>query len=121
MEELNQDCFKLKEGNKKSGNMQMSFKKFMQKRKNQRKHSKQLKKVSAKKRRSPEFKEELRQKFIATAKKYIGIPYKRKYHEKGSELYNSPIFLDCCALVRQVVRDLREDFGFTLGRWNQNY
>ena len=33
--------------------------------------------------------------------------------------YNSPLFLDCCALVRQVVHDLREDFGFTLGRWNQ--
>ena len=33
--------------------------------------------------------------------------------------YNSPLFLDCCALVRQVVYDLREDFGFTLGRWNQ--
>ena len=77
-----------------------------------------MKKVSAKKRRSPEFKEELRQKFIDTAKKYIGVPYKRKYHEKGTELYNSPIFLDCCALVRQVVRDLREDFGFTLGPWN---
>lgn len=27
--------------------------------------------------------------------------------------------MDCCALVRQVVHDLREDFGFTLGRWNQ--
>jgi len=52
------------------------------------------------KRRSPEFKEELRRKFVETAKKYFGIPYKRKYHEEGTELYNSPLFLDCCALVR---------------------
>jgi len=29
--------------------------------------------------------------------------------------------LDCCGLVRQVVYDLREDFGFTLARWNQGY
>jgi hypothetical protein len=26
---------------------------------------------------------------------------------------------DCCALVRRCVADLREEFGFTLGRWNQ--
>jgi hypothetical protein len=61
---------------------------------------KRLKKKSAKKRRSPEFIEELRKKFVENAKKYYGIPYKRKYHEEGTELYNSPLFLDCCALVR---------------------
>jgi len=93
----------------------------MMKRKMQRKHNRQLKKVAAIKRRSPEFKEELRKKFIETAKKYIGVPYAKRYHKPGDPLYDAPIFLDCCALVRQVVRDLREDFGFTLGRWNQNY
>ncbi|GFO22073.1 hypothetical protein PoB_004857800 [Plakobranchus ocellatus] len=35
--------------------------------------------------------------------------------------YNSPIFLDCCGLVRQVVRDLQDDLGFRLGPWNQAY
>jgi len=101
--------------------MQTNFKRFIRSRKNYRKHLKQLKKKAEVKRRSPEFIQELREKFVEQAKKYIGIPYKRKYHENGSELYNSPLFLDCCALVRQCVRDLREDFGFTLGRWNQNY
>lgn len=36
-------------------------------------------------------------------------------------MYDSPLFLDCCALVRQVVYDLREEFGFQLDRWNQGY
>ena len=35
--------------------------------------------------------------------------------------YNSPLFLDCCGLVRQVVFDLGDEFGFTLGPWNQAY
>lgn len=35
--------------------------------------------------------------------------------------YNSPTFLDCCGLVRRVLRDLKEDFGFTIGPWNQAY
>lgn len=35
--------------------------------------------------------------------------------------YSSPLFLDCCGLVRQVMRDLEEDFGFRLGPWNQAY
>lgn len=35
--------------------------------------------------------------------------------------YNSPLFLDCCGLVRKVLRDLKEDFGFEVGPWNQAY
>ncbi|KAL3861129.1 hypothetical protein ACJMK2_007198, partial [Sinanodonta woodiana] len=35
--------------------------------------------------------------------------------------YNSSLFLDCCGLVRQVVRDLADDFGFQIGSWNQAY
>jgi len=35
--------------------------------------------------------------------------------------HNAPLFLDCCALVRQCVNDLKEEFGFTLGPWNQAY
>ena len=59
-----------------------------------------LKRISSEKRRSSEFKEELRKKFVAQAKKYIGIPYARRYHKPGDKLYDSPLFLDCCALVR---------------------
>jgi len=29
--------------------------------------------------------------------------------------------LDCCGLVRRVVRDLQKDFGFRIGPWNQAY
>jgi hypothetical protein len=65
--------------------------------------------------------EALRKKFVETAKKYIGVPYHKKFHEKGSALYEAPLFLDCCGLVRQVVWDLKEDFGFDLGRYNQGY
>ena len=35
--------------------------------------------------------------------------------------YKSKLFLDCCGLVRQVMRDLVEDFGFYIGPWNQAY
>ena len=35
--------------------------------------------------------------------------------------YNAPLYLDCCGLVRRVLLDLKEDFGFTIGRWNQAY
>ena len=63
----------------------------------------------------------LRQKFIDTAKKYMGVPYAKKYHNPGEPLYDAPMFLDCCALLRQVVSDLKEDFGFSLARWNQTY
>ena len=35
--------------------------------------------------------------------------------------YDSPLFLDCCALVRRVLFDLKDDFGFKIGAWNQAY
>eukprot|EP00697_Spironema_sp_BW2_P010568 gnl/Spiro4/25891_TR12895_c0_g1_i1.p1 gnl/Spiro4/25891_TR12895_c0_g1~~gnl/Spiro4/25891_TR12895_c0_g1_i1.p1 ORF type:complete len:305 (-),score=60.98 gnl/Spiro4/25891_TR12895_c0_g1_i1:115-1029(-) len=63
----------------------------------------------------------LREKFIQTAMKYIGTPYAKKYCTPDSPQYNSPLFLDCCGLVRQAQRDLADEFGFRLGRWNQCY
>ena len=62
----------------------------------------------------------LRQKFLETAKSLIGIPYGKKYLEKHPE-YDGDLFLDCCGLVRHTVNLLKEDFGFSLGRWNQAY
>jgi hypothetical protein len=44
-----------------------------------------------------------------------------KCGKEGCTLYQSPIFLDCCGLVRQVLRDLKEEFGFETGPWNQAY
>ena len=35
--------------------------------------------------------------------------------------FNSPYFLDCCGLVRRAMRDLKKDFGFRIGPWNQAY
>lgn len=63
----------------------------------------------------------LRQSFLERAYSYIGVPYARRFHEPGSEFYDCPLFLDCCALVRRVVKDIKEDLGFSLGRWNQAY
>lgn len=39
----------------------------------------------------------------------------------SADEYSSKLFLDCCGLVRQVVRDLAKDFGFVIGPWNQAY
>jgi hypothetical protein len=71
-------------------------------------------------RENPENMKILRQKFLDTAKSLIGIPYGRKYLEKHPE-YDGDLFLDCCGLVRHAVNLLKEDFGFSLGRWNQAY
>ena len=67
------------------------------------------------------FKKHLREKWLEIIKKYFGVPYAKRYWKEGEEHYNSPIFLDCCALVSQAVRDLSDDFGFKLDRWNQAY
>ncbi|KAK6177665.1 hypothetical protein SNE40_015721 [Patella caerulea] len=69
----------------------------------------------------PERMELLRNKFIEQSKKYFGVPYARKYWPPDTPEYNSRIFLDCCGLVRQVLRDLRKEFGFYIGPWNQAY
>ena len=46
----------------------------------------------------------------------------KKYHlEPGTKHYNAPLYLDCCGIVRQVILDLKDDFGFKLDRWNQAY
>ena len=69
--------------------------------------------------RSDAFKESLRNKFIDTAKRYLGVPYAERY--KAADAPIAPLYLDCCGLVRQVLKDLQEDFGFVCGRWNQCY
>jgi hypothetical protein len=77
--------------------------------------------VSKKGKRAQEQKDALRSKFLRQVESYCGVPYAQKYHEKGSEHYDAPLFLDCCALVRRAVNDLQNEFGFHLERWNQNY
>ena len=58
-------------------------------------------------------------KFIDRAKTYFGVPYHKKYKEPDAP--EAPLYLDCCGLVRQVMRDLADDFGFPIARWNQAY
>ncbi|KAL8198397.1 UNVERIFIED_CONTAM: hypothetical protein K2H54_009127 [Gekko kuhli] len=60
-------------------------------------------------------------KFLEQAKNYIGVPYAKKYHQPGTPESESLLFLDCCGLIRQVVRDLTEEFGFCIGPGNQAY
>ena len=51
-------------------------------------------------RKDPAVKKRLREKFLEIAKKYFGVPYAKRYWVEGEELFNAPIFLDCCALTR---------------------
>ena len=44
-----------------------------------------------------------------------------KLVEFPAPYYNAPLYLDCCGLVRRVLLDLKEEFGFTIGPWNQAY
>ena len=105
-------------------NLQDNFKNFLSRKRKLASLTKTSLKTSSQARKnlnSLEFKSELRQKFIDTCKSYIGVPYAQKYHSPESELYKSPIFLDCCALVRQAMRDLSHLFGFCIGSGNQAY
>ncbi|TFK13909.1 sodium/hydrogen exchanger 1 [Platysternon megacephalum] len=69
----------------------------------------------------PDYRWQLRMKFLEQAKSYIGVPYAKKYHQPGTPEYESPLFLDCCGLIRRVVHDLKSEFGFCIGRGNQAY
>jgi hypothetical protein len=67
----------------------------------------------------PQSQEQLRGKFLETAGRYKGVPYCRAHCPP--EKRGSILFLDCCALIRQAVFDLRKEFGFVLGKGNQAY
>lgn len=68
--------------------------------------------------RSAEVKAALRQKFVERVKSYIGTPYSRSRNPSDQE---APLYLDCCGLVRRALTDLKEDFGFSVGPWAQEY
>ena len=81
-------------------------------------------------RKDPAQMQQLRELFLDRCKSYYNVPYHQKYHDEstpckcgqeGCTLFQSPIFLDCCGLVRQVLRDLKQEFGFETGPWNQAY
>ena len=66
-------------------------------------------------RKDPVLMQALRELFIDRCKSYYGVPYAQKYHDAASPLFHSPLFLDCCGLVRQVLRDLKQEFAFETG------
>jgi len=103
------------------GGLQAAFGRFQKARQTQRMEAKRRAQAAADLRRTPEAKAALRAKFVDRALSYIGTPYAQRYHEPGSSLHDAPLFLDCCGLVRRVVRDLSDEFGFTLGGGNQAY
>eukprot|EP00163_Fabomonas_tropica_P010648 TRINITY_DN2086_c0_g1_i2.p1 TRINITY_DN2086_c0_g1~~TRINITY_DN2086_c0_g1_i2.p1 ORF type:complete len:286 (-),score=43.22 TRINITY_DN2086_c0_g1_i2:55-912(-) len=73
-------------------------------------------------RKDPKRMQALRERFIATCEKYLGVPYAAKYHPNEEDPHhNAPLYLDCCGLIRQVCDDMKEDLGFAIGRWNQTY
>ena len=58
------------------------------------------------------FKQELREKFVARVRSYIGTPYSAA---KGAPAADGAFHLDCCGLVRRALLDLKEEFGFEVG------
>ncbi len=103
---------------KEDENLQQNFKKFLRLRNDMRKPNKVIEQEVL---HDPKRINQLRFKFIEQAKKYLGVPYSKHYISKDHPLYNSPLFLDCCGLIRRIIADLEDDFGFRLSRWNQNY
>merc|ERR1740117_8948 len=104
------------------GSLQANFAKFRQEKVKLAKMERKNKFAADKKRAEPGAMDRLRTKFLEQCFKYAGVPYHRKYHEDPtSEHHGAPLYLDCCGLIRQVVIDLKEDFGFTQGKWNQTY
>ena len=110
-------------GNSNTGgglSLQENFKRFRKQKVKERRIMQQNKEeLKTKGPRSQEFKDALREKFINQAKKYIGVPYAERYKKPEDPIL--PLYLDCCGLVRKVVQDLAEDFGFLIGRLNQAY
>ncbi|XP_070207307.1 uncharacterized protein [Littorina saxatilis] len=102
-------------------NLQEAFKNFKKLRQDDIRQTKRMLRQQKQARKSPQRMQWLRDKFMEQCKKYFGVPYAKKYWSKDTVEYHSPVFLDCCGLVRQVMRDLQRDFGFRIGPWNQAY
>ena len=105
-----------------TGNLQDSFQRFQKMKIQQLKHEKKMRKAQRKRMRQERAKPEnmwsLRMKFIAELKKYLGVPYAKRYFTPEDPEYESPIFLDCCGLVRRVLWNLQYLFGFRIGKLN---
>lgn len=74
-------------------------------------------KNAAKTARPEAFKSQLRKRFVAAIESYVGTPYSAARNPEPP----ATRYLDCCGLVRQALLDLKEEFGFEVGPWNQAY
>ncbi|XP_039223624.1 inactive polyglycylase TTLL10 isoform X2 [Crotalus tigris] len=101
--------------------MQAAFEKFRRRRQEEFRQQARRKEMLVRRLQQPQDRWQLRMKFLQQAQRYIGTPYAKKYHQPGSPEYESPLFLNCCGLIRRAVRDLADDFGFYLGTGNQAY
>ncbi|UJR27304.1 hypothetical protein I4U23_008599 [Adineta vaga] len=113
----------LNQSKAKNENLQDAFRRFREQRMDEMRLQQRLEARKKKKirRSNPKRMRRLRLKFLEQAKRYLGIPYAKKYFEPGTPEYESRLFLDCCGLVRRVMYDLAKDFGFMIGPWNQSY
>ncbi|XP_045161705.2 probable beta-tubulin polyglutamylase isoform X2 [Mercenaria mercenaria] len=101
--------------------LQEAFRRYREAKQDELRQARLLRKRQELRKADPQKMAALRQKFLDQAKKYYGYPYARKYWPPDSPEYKSKLFLDCCGLVRRVMRDLADDFGFIIGPWNQAY
>ncbi|XP_071945729.1 uncharacterized protein [Antedon mediterranea] len=104
-----------------TSSLQDAFKKFRKNRQKEIRETLLQKQKTLLEKKDPKSMQELRMKFLNQAKKYFGVPYAKRYHPPESSMHNEPLFLDCCGLTRRILRDLKEDFGFNIGPWNQAY
>lgn len=101
----------------KTVNLQEAFKAFLEKKREEIK----ARNMKAKVKRTPEEKEKLRAKFVEKALSYLGRPYQTKGHTEEELPKEPPFSLDCCGLVRQILRDMNEELGFKVKGYNQAY
>ena len=101
----------------KGDSLQARFEAMRQRRIEAQKRVTDANKALSKPKRSQSVRDELRAKFVEQAKSYLGVPYSAK----ASGVQDAPLYLDCCNLVRRCLLDLRHEFGFKVGHWNQSY
>ncbi|XP_071498782.1 uncharacterized protein [Diadema antillarum] len=106
---------------KRKSGLQAAFERFRRGRQDEIRQEKLVRERELSMKQDPDRMWALRMKFLEQAKKYMGVPYAKRYHAPGSPMYDAPLFLDCCGLVRRCLLDLKEDFGFRVGSWNQAY
>ena len=101
----------------KGDSLQARFEAMRQRRREAQKRVDAADQAQRKPKRSQQVRDALRAKFVEQVKSYMGVPYSKK----ASGIEDAPLYLDCCNLIRRCLLDLKSDFGFKVGHWNQSY